>query len=156
MQFTIVKNLKKDTAMSNILKGLLISILLYLIADLLVKYFSIGLTIDALTISLFGSEEEFVEPMSQAIFLEFWHVEIFFIMMILLTLSAIYIRVVNHIKNYKIIFNIVMLSALLSLTALPITYYISSAFIYLYIFGYFIWHLGAIYMASKSIWELYA
>ena len=156
MQFTIVKNLKKDTAMSNILKGLLVSISLYLIVDLFVKYFSIGLTIDALTISLFGSEEEFVEPMSQALFLEFWHVEIFFIMMILLTLSAIYIRVVNHVKNYKIILNIVMLSALLSLTALPITYYLSTSFIYLYIFGYFIWHLGAIYMASKSIWELYA
>jgi len=156
VQFTIVKNLKKDTAMSSILKGLLISILLYLIADFFVKYLTIGLSIDALNLSLFGDEEEFIDAMTSAIFLEFWHVEIFFIMMILLTLSAIYIRLANSIKNYKVALNIVMISALLSLTSLPISYYLSSSFTIVYVVGYFTWHLGAIYMSGRSLWELYA
>ena len=156
MQFTIVKNLRKDEAMRNVLGGLLTSILLYLIADFFVKHLSVGITPNALMLTLFGSEEEFIEPMSQSIFLEFWHVEIFFIMMILLTLSAIYIRVVNNVKNYKIILNIVMISAIISLIALPLAYYISSSFVLIYIVMYIIWHIGAIYMSLKSIWKLYA
>lgn len=156
MQFTIVKNLKKDEAMSNILKGLLFPILIYLIADLFVKHLSIGLMPNALTLSLFGSEEEFIEPMTQSIFLEFWHVEIFFIMMILLTLSAIYIRVVNHVRHYKITLNIVMISALLSLVSLPLAYYVSTSFVLIYVVTYSVWHLGAIYMSLRSIWEIYA
>lgn len=156
MQFTIIKNLKKDLAMSNILKGLLVSITLYIVADFFVKYLTIGLSVDALNLSLFGKEEEFIEPMSTALFLEFWHIEIFFVMMILLTLSAVYIRLVNNIKNYKVVLNIVMISALMSLVALPLSYYISSMFTIVYALGYFTWHLGAIYMGIRSIWELYA
>lgn len=142
--------------MSNILKGLLVFILLYLIADFFVKYFTIGLSIDALKLSLFGDEEEFVDAMSTGIFLELWHAEIFFIMMILLTLSAIYIRVVSQVKNYKLTLNTVMISALLSLISLALTFYISSDFIYLYVLTYFIWHIAALKMSLRSLWYLYA
>ena len=142
--------------MSNILKGLLLAILLYLISDFLVKYFTIGLSLNALNLSLFGNEEEFVDAMSQSVLLEFWHTEIFFIMMILLTLSAIYIRVVSQVKNYKLTLNTVMISALLSLVSLPLSFYISSDFLYIYVASYFVWHLGAIKMSLRSLWYLYA
>ena len=154
MRFTIIKNIKKDKTMGNILNGLIIFILLYIITDFFVKHFSIGLSITDLNLSLFGNEEEFIEPLSQSMFLEFWHMEIFFIMMILLTLSTIYIRVVNNIKNYKFILNITMIFALISLTSLPLSFYISSFFSYLYVGGYFIWHFGALYMGVKSFIQL--
>ena len=156
MRFTLVKNLKKDRQMSAILIGLLSAILLYLIADFFVKYFSIGLTADALKLSLFGNEEEFVDPMSISSFLEFWHTEIFFIMMLLLTLSAVYIRSVSQVKHYKFTLNLVMSSALISLVSLPLAYYISDSFIYIYVLTYFLWHLGAIKMSLRSLLELYA
>jgi len=156
VQFTIVKNLKKDSTMNSILKGLIFFILLYIIADIFVKYVGIGLTLDTLNISLFGNEEEYIEPMSQALFLEFWHTEIFFIMMILLTLSTVYIRLASNIRHYKYILNLVMSSAIISLISLPIAYYMSNDFILIYILGYFIWHGGAIYMSLRSLWELYA
>jgi len=156
VRFTLVKNLKKDKTMGNILKGLLFGILLYLISDFIVKYFTIGLTLEALSLSLFGNEEEFVDAMSQSVLLEFWHTEIFFIMMILLTLSSIYIRVVSQTKNYKTTLNIVMISALLSLITLPLSFYLSNNFLYIYILTYYIWHIVAIKMSLRSLWYLYA
>ena len=156
LRFTLVKNLKKDTHMSNILKGLLFFILLYLISDFFVKYFTIGLLPDALLFSFMGNEEEYIEPMGIASFLELWHTEIFFIMMILLTLSAIYIRVVSNVKHYKFTLNVVMISALISLVSLPLAFYVSQNFIYIYFITYFLWHLGAIKMTLRSLWKLYA
>jgi len=156
VRFTLVKNLKKDRQMSTILIGLLSAILLYLLVDFFVKYFTIGLTPDALKLSLFGNEEEFVDPMGISSFLEFWHTEIFFIMMILLTLSAIYIRSVSQVKHYKFTLNLVMSSAIVSLVSLPLAYYVSESFVYLYVFTYFLWHLGAIKMSLRSLLELYA
>ncbi len=142
--------------MSTILKGLLFFIFSYLIADFFVKYFTIGLLPDTLILSLYGNEEEYIDPMSVSSFLEFWHVEIFFIMMILLTLSAIYIRTVSNVKNYKFALNLVMISSLISLVTLPLAFYISSHFVYIYFITYILWHLGALQMTLRSLWKLYA
>ena len=105
MKFTLIKDLKQDSLMKPILSGLLIFTLLYLIADIIVKNATVGIFITDITYSLFGNEEEFLDPMLQSTFLEFWHIEIFFIMMILLSLSAVFIRLSTmNIKNL-VIFN---------------------------------------------------
>lgn len=154
MRFTLIKDLKKDTSMRPILTGLLIFTLLYLISDIFVKYSSFGISTDAVKLTLFGNEEEFIDPISESSFLEFWHMEIFFIMMILLTLSAVFIRVSN--KSNKDIFltNITMISAIISLISLIGSFYLSSAFIEIYVVTFFTWHIAAIYMSLFSIWKL--
>ncbi|WP_324170616.1 hypothetical protein [Sulfurimonas sp.] len=138
--------------MSLILKGFLSFILLFLISDILVKYFSFGITPDAIYITLFGNEEEFIDPITKSYFLEFWHTEIFFIMMNLLTLSAIFIRLSN--KSKIAMTNILMISAIISLISLPMSFFISSDFVYIYLLTFFIWHLSAIYMILYSFWKL--
>ena len=138
--------------MSLILKGFLLFILLYLISDISVKYYSFGISIDAISTTLFGNEEEFIDPITKSSFLEFWHTEIFFMMMILLTLSAIFIRLAN--KSKIAMTNILMISAIISLVSLPMSYFVSSDFIYIYLLTFFIWHLSAIYMILYSFWKL--
>lgn len=138
--------------MSLILKGFLGFILIFLISDILVKYFSFGITPDAISTTLFGNEEEFLDPITKSTLLEFWHTEIFFIMMILLTLSAIFIRLAN--KSKFIVTNILMISAIFSLISLPSAYFISTDFINIYLLTFFIWHLCAIYMIFYSLWKL--
>jgi len=138
--------------MSLILKGFLLFILVYIVSDILVKYFNFGISIDAISTTLFGNEEEFIDPITKATFLEFWHTEIFFMMMILLTLSAIFIRLSN--KSKIIMINILMISAIISLITLLLTYFISNDFIYIYLLSFYIWHLSAIYMILYSFWKL--
>ena len=153
MKFTLINNIKKDKAMKFILTGFLGFILLYLISDIMVKYFGFGVTADAIKVTLFGNEDEFIDPITKASFLEFWHTEIFFMMMILFTLSAIYIRLSNRSRVFMT--NMLMVSALTSLITLAMAYFVSDTFIYIYVITFFIWHLTALYMILYSFWKLY-
>ncbi|MFA5232937.1 MAG: hypothetical protein WC390_00935 [Sulfurimonas sp.] len=154
MKFTVIKNLQKDSAMSLILKGFLFFILLYIVSDIFVMKESFGISAEALHSTLFGNEEAYIDPINEASFLEFWHTQIFFIMMILLTLSAVFIRVAKRSRN--ILTNILMISAIASLVSLPLAYYTSKFFINIYVISYFLWHLVAIYMIFYSFWKLNA
>lgn len=154
MKFTLVDNIQKDKTLSLILKGLVVFIFFYLIADILVMKSQLGITIDALKTTLFGNEEEFLEPITEGALLELWHTQIFFIMMILLTLNAIFIRLAK--RKRVLLTNILMLSAITSLIALPLSYYISELFVSIYLVSFFIWHILAIWMSIFSLWKLRA
>jgi len=154
MRFTLIKDIKEDKTMSLILKGFLVFILLFLIADILVMNSSFGISIQKINITLFGNEDEYIDPITKASFLEFWHTQIFFIMMILLSLSAIFIRVAK--RSRVIIINILMISAIISLIALPISFYVTSVFITIYATTYFLWHITAMWMILYSYWKLNA
>jgi hypothetical protein len=145
LRFTLIKDLKKDVTMKPILTGLLAFILLYVSADVVVKEQTIGLFYDEITLTLFGSAEEF---------LEFLHAEIFFLMMILLTLSAIFIRLRSQNKFSLLLLNITMSSALLTLVTLGLSYFVSASFINIYVVTFFLWHIGSIFMILLSLWSL--
>lgn len=154
MKFTVIKNLQKDSAMSLILKGFLLFILLYVVSDIFVMKESFGISAEAVNSTLFGNEEAYIDPINEASFLEFWHTQIFFIMMILLTLSAVFIRVAK--RSRDILTNTLMISALISLISLPLAFYTSKFFINIYVISYFLWHIVAIYMIFYSFWKLNA
>lgn len=155
MKFTLIKDLKQDSLMKPILSGLLICTLLYLIADIIVKNATVGIFITDITYSLFGNEEEFLDPMLQSTFLEFWHIEIFFIMMILLSLSAVFIRLSTmNIKNL-VILNTTLLSAIVSLISIVMSYFVSDSFLIVYVISFFLWHILSFYMALISLWNLH-
>ena len=155
MRFTLIKNLQEDKSMRPILTGLLIFTLFYLISDIFVKHLNFGIFPDAVSLSLFGDEEQYIDPLSTASFLEFWHIEIFLMMMILLTLSAVFIRLSKKNKSKVIVLNVLMLSALFSLISLLLAFFISKTFVFLYSFLYIVWHVTAIYMILYSLWKLY-
>ncbi len=154
MKFTVIKNLQKDSAMSLILKGFLFFILLYILSDIFVMKSSFGISVEAVSSTLFGNEEAYIDPINESSFLEFWHTQIFFIMMILLTLSAVFIRVAK--RSRTILTNALMITALASLISLPLAFYISKFFMDIYVITYFIWHIVAIYMIFYSFWKLNA
>ncbi len=154
MRFTLINNIQNDSAMSLILKGFLTFILLYLVADILVMYSSFGLTVDTLSTTLFGNEVEYIDPITKSAFLEFWHTQIFFMMMILITLNAIFVRMVKTGKVLMI--NTLMISAISSLVFLPLAFYMSELFVSLFLFSFFIWHGVALYMIAYSFWKLNA
>jgi len=154
VKFTLVKNIQKDSAMSLVLKGFLVFILFYLVSDILVMNSSFGITVDTITTTLFGNEEEYIDPINEAAFLEFWHTQIFFVMMVLLTLNAIFIRVAN--RSRVINTNILMISAITSLISIVLAYYVSDFFVNVYMWSYFIWHGMAAYMIVYSFWKLRA
>jgi len=127
---------------------------MYLIADIFVIDTTLGLLVEDIKMTLFGNIDEYIDPIDKSVFLEYIHGEIFFMMMILLTLSTVYARLCS-IKNYSIIIiNILMLSALLALISLAISYFYAPSFLSVYVLSYFIWHITAFIMALHSLWNL--
>lgn len=141
--------------MKPILSGLLIFTILYLLSDMLVKYYGYGIFPADISLTLFGNEDEYIDPITKSSFLETWHMEIFFIMMILLSLSAVFIRLCDSNNKNIIILNSVLFSSIISILSLSASFFISSYFINIYVLSFFIWHIGALYMALYSIWNLY-
>lgn len=152
MKFTLIKNLSQDKTMKPILTALLGFTSLYLVIDIFVKEALLGLNVFDVTQTLFGNEDEFIDPMTTASILELIHTEIFFMMMILLTLSAIFARVC---KRYRLlVINITSGAAIASIFFLALSFFLSPSFVLLYLISFFLWHLGAIYISLISIWKL--
>lgn len=154
MRFTLIKNIKKDKSLKPMLNGLLIFMLLFLIADILVKESGFGVSPHQISITLFGDEENYIDPLSKSLFLEHIHTETFFIMMLLLTLSAVFNRLHQEKKDALLYTNMLMASALLSILSLGASYFYSELFIFFYILGFFLWHGFAILMVCNSLWKL--
>ncbi|WP_434579744.1 hypothetical protein MLC52_06890 [Sulfurimonas sp. NW15] len=154
MRFTLIKDLKKDSSIKPMLNGLLVFMLLYFAAEVFVDSSNFGLFYEQVKFTLFGNEENFLEPISEASFLEYIHTKIFFMMMILLTLSAIFIRLAANDTLKLFCLNSVMTSALIMLIALTLSYYINPFFVYIYLVTYYLWHLCAFYMVIYSLWSL--
>lgn len=154
MRFTLIKDLKKDRAMRPILSGLLLFMLLYIIADIVVKQQTIGLSSDAVALTLYGNAEEFLDPITESVFLESLHAEVFFLMMILLTLSAVFVRLRSQKRFSLLLLNITMSSALLALITLALSYFFSASFINFYVATFFLWHIGSLLMILLSLWSL--
>lgn len=156
MKFTLVKDLREDPIMKPILGSLLSFILLYLIADFFVKHFSFGIFFETIKNTLYGNADEFLEPIDYAVFLEFWHTEIFFTMFIVFLLSTIFIRLFNTEKMFLWLLNSFMLSAIFSLLFLPLNYFYHVDFlIYGFLLSFWCWHLIAVLVSLLSLKRLY-
>ena len=154
MRFTLIKDIKRDNTMKPIINGLLLFTLLYLVSDFFVSYHSFGLFSQQLKNTLFGNMEEFIEPISKGALLEYLHTQIFFMMMLLLTLSAIFARLCSKKRYMLTLINTVMLSAILTIIALAFTYFLTPLLLNLYIISYFTWHTAALFMVLISLWSL--
>ena len=141
--------------MRPLLGGLLLFILLFLSADILLKNDNIGLTPSHLSQTLFGDEEAYIEPATEHFLLELMHSDIFFMMMTLLTLSAVYARLCQNTSIRVVNINATMISALLTIIFLPFAYYVSSLFILPYIITFYTWHILALFMAVASLYYLF-
>jgi len=140
--------------MKPLLNALLLFIFIYIIFDIFVKSHTMGLSFAQVNTTLFGNADEFLDPMNKAVFLEFIHTQIFFIMMLLLTLCAIFIRLLHHKQNTLLLMNLLMLCGLLAPLMLFGAYFYTPKFIPIYLFAFFSWHFIAFYMTLASLWEL--
>ena len=155
MRFTLIKDLKKEKAMVLLLRFLLLFIFLYTITNIFVKSSTLGLSVTNVTLTLFGSEENFIDPLGTASFLELIHTEIFFVMMVSFILSAIFIRIATKSIINRLLVNFLMLFALGELISLGLAYFVSDSIIIEYLICFYIWHALLLYMTLYSVWRLF-
>ena len=126
----------------------------FLIADVFLKRDHIGLDRKTLSNTLYGNEAEFVDPVSEHFLLELLHSDIFFMMMTLLTLSAVFARLSASKRLAALLINVAMLAALADIALLAFAYYRGSGYLLPWLGAFWTWHAAALYMAAASFINL--
>jgi hypothetical protein len=151
VRFTLVKELRSDVLMRPLLSGMLLFASVFLIADIFLKRDHIGLDRATLSNTLYGNEEEFIEPVTEHFILELLHSDIFFMMMTLLTLAAVYARVCPLKRVAVVVINIVMVVGIADIVLLALAYYRGSGYLLPWLAAFWTWHGGALFMALASL-----
>jgi phosphoglycerol transferase MdoB-like AlkP superfamily enzyme len=154
MKFTLNNDHQASRLMNTLLSGLLLFALLFLTADLIVKAQHYGLTPDKIMTTLYGNEEVFIDPIPFASLLETVHADIFFAMMTLLTLGAVYGRVGRSKSVRIILINLMMLSALVALAAPLLAYFVSPFWVDIWYVTFITWHVTALLITLIALWRL--
>jgi len=154
MRFTLVKDLRQDPLMRPLLLGVLLFIALYLASDIYVKSELIGVSLPAAYLTFAGDEESFVEPISLTTLIEIVHGELFFMMLTLMTLCAIYARLRGGSRRTRVLIHLTMLSALLSQGALVGAQMLSVDFAAAWVALFWGWHAAALWMGTSALLAL--
>lgn len=152
MKFLVTKELSQNRLLSLMVLFLVGILALFLLSDILLHHYQIGLTPIRAFESILGDKEAFVEPMLFDALLERVHIDIFTSMITLILLIIIYIRLNPNTKNKIIHFTFI--AAILTPISLILGYFYGTEFIILWIILFLLWHSSALYFAFIIFWKL--
>ena len=155
MKFLTTKSLKENPFLKNLLVGLIIFIILFLFLDIALYSEQIGLRFEDVKNRILGNEEEFIEPILFDSLLIMIHSNLFFSMLILLILSAIWIRVSKLNTFSKWILHLLFLMAIFSNVFLLLGYFYISFRVEIWVVLFWSWHFMAIFMAIYTMYGIY-
>lgn len=145
MKFLITKELSSNKLLRTQVLWLTAILVLFLISDIVLHHYKIGLTSSLAIENILGNEEAFMEPMLFSVLLENIHIDLFISMITLMLLVVIFIRV-GHNRKTKMI-HLAFLSAVLAPLSLLLGYFYGVVFIYAWIGFFILWHITALYFA---------
>lgn len=144
MKFLVTKELSSNTLLRVQVLWLTAILALFLLADMIVHHYKIGLSPVLAYEHILGNEEAFVEPIIFSVLLENIHIDLFVSMITLMLLVVIFIRV-TQVQKTKMI-HLAFISAILApLSLLLSTFFYGEVFIDLWIGLFILWHLSAFY-----------
>jgi len=150
----------KDTAPTPLLRQLMIAvtvaILLYLLLDIVLHSYLIGLSPQAAAQTLYGNEEAFIEPILFETLLLQVHIDLFMALVALLILVAVYLRMKHKEKVCKTMLHSLFLAALAAPLLLIAAYFGGSFWLYSWVGAFFIWHLLALFVGTVVLKRLFA
>lgn len=127
---------------------------LFLLLDMLLHHYQIGLEFSKAIETIMGNEEEFTDPILFDALLERVHIDIFTSTITLMLLAVIYVRLApqNRLKSMPIHFS--FLTAILSHMALMGGFYGGEVFIIIWTILFVVWHLIALGLSLYIIGKL--
>jgi hypothetical protein len=151
MKFVISKDLEHSKLLNTLMMGVSIALFFYLIFDVILHGFLIGSNISAISNTLYGNLEEFIEPILLDTLLLQVHIDLFMSLFTLMILSTIYIRFFSEEKATKWLIHLLFILGLAAPLMLLGAYMNSLLFVYLWIFTFMAGHLLAIFFALRIV-----
>ena len=154
MKFLVTKDLAHSRLLAYLMGTVMFAIMIYLIMDVVLHSYVIGLDITAIHNTLLGNAETFEEPILIDSLLLQVHIDLFMTLFALLILSAIYIRLYAKTSVMKVTLHMLFLSGLFTPLFLLITYLWSPLFAYVWLASFMIWHAMAIVLVLMTLKRL--
>lgn len=145
MKFLVTKELEQNRLLTLQVLWLTVILVLFVVSDLVLHHFQIGLTPVQALETILGNEEAFLEPMLLSALLERIHIDIFISMITLMLLVVIYIRLSKNGKSKMI--HVAFITAILAPLSLLLGYFYGEIFIFLWLGLFIVWHFCALYFS---------
>lgn len=156
MKFVISKDLEHSQLLNTLMIGVSAALFFFLLFDLILHGFTIGSDITAIKDTLYGNEEEFIEPILIDTLLLQVHIDLFMTLFTLMILSTIYIRLFSEERVTKWMIHLLFIFGLSSPLMLLGAYMGSHVLVYVWVLTLLAGHLLAIFFAVRVIEKLSA
>jgi len=144
MKFLVTKDLAHSRLLAYLMGTVMFTIMIYLVMDMVLHSYVIGLNIPTIHNTLLGNVETFEEPILIDSLLLQVHIDLFMTLFALLILSAIYIRLYEKTFVMKMVLHALFLLGLLTPLFLLIAYLWVPLFSYGWLASFILWHGMAI------------
>ncbi len=149
MKFLITKDLNSNPLLKLLIFFVSSILLFFLISDIVLHHYQIGLTVQKATETILGNEDAFVDPIFFDILLERVHIDILISLLTLLIISSVCISIAKKNRFKGILINFSFIFAILSHISLLFGFYYGEVFIISWIFLFTAWHIFAIMMTTS-------
>lgn len=152
MKFLVTKDLAYSKLLAYLMGSVVIAILMYVVLDIVMHSYVIGLDITSIKSTLLGNVETFEEPILIDSLLLQVHIDLFMTLFSLLILSSIYIRLYSNASYVKVIVHSLFLLGIFTPIFLLLAYYWFDIFVYLWLLSFSLWHIMA-FIISLAIFK---
>jgi|GEM_PF-961928 len=156
MKFVISKDLEHSKLLNTLMMGVSLSLLFYLVFDVILHGFIVGSDIPTISNTLYGNVDEFIEPILLDTLLLQVHIDLFMSLLTLMILSTMYIRLFSEEKKTKWLIHLLFILGLVTPLMLLVAYMSSLFFVYMWILMLLAGHLLAIFFAVRIVKKLFS
>lgn len=141
MKFLITKELVRSALLTNLILAVSVALLFYLGLDVVLHGYVIGFDLQGIINTLYGNEEEFIEPIIIDSLLLQVHINLFMSLFSMIMIASIYIRLFSDKKMTKWLVHLLFILGLIAPIVLMIAYFTSMVFVYIWIVSFFAGHI---------------
>ena len=151
MKFLVSKELQKNPLLKKLVIFVAFILALFLVSDILLHHFQIGLFFDKAIETILGNEEAFIDPLPFDSLLERVHINILTSLLTLMIIASVCISL----GSKGILIHLAFISAILSHIALLSALSVGKIAIMIWITLFLLWHILAIMMTLAIMIRLF-
>ncbi len=154
MKFLVSKDLAHSALLGNLMAGVVSALFFYLVLDIALHAYVVGLDVTTLSTTLYGNIEEFVEPILIDTLLLQVHIDLFMTLFSIMIVASIYIRLYSTNVMTKWLVHLLFMLGLLSPILLMVAYFTNVGFIYIWLVSFILGHFLGIVMSLLILKKL--
>jgi hypothetical protein len=147
MKFLVTKDLAHSALLGNLMAGVVLALFFYLMSDIVLHAYVVGLDVTTLSTTLYGNIEEFVEPILIDTLLLQVHIDLFMSLFTIMIVASIYIRLYSTNVMTKWLVHLLFILGLLSPILLMVAYFTTVGFIYAWLVSFMLWHFLGMFIS---------